>query len=286
MKRHPRTRSLSRILPSVFQGQRLPSFIFATLAIILFLFSVVKPDNMQSVRAGVTDAFVPLLVTINKPIQGVADYTRAISGLAALQAENTRLAQENARLREWYQRAVVLQSENESLQSLLNVKLPAQHNFVTARIIADSGNTYAHTVLVLAGTGTGVTKGQAVLSGEGLLGRVIHAGNRTSRILLLTDINARVPVMIEGGNVRAMLAGDGGYLPALIHLPPDRELQEGQRVITSGHGGLFPYGLPVGVVVKATGKAGWTVRPYADIDRTSHVRVVNALSDPRLQTEP
>ena len=255
------------------------------IAILLFLFSALRPDNMQSIRAGVSDAFAPLLVTVNAPIRTVADYARAISGLAALQEENARLSQENAKLREWYQRALVLQSENASLQTLLNIKLPSQNSFVTARIIADSGNAYAHTVLVLAGAADGVMKGQAVLSGDGLLGRVIETGDSTARVLLLSDINARVPVMVEGSNIRAMAAGNGGALPLLAHLPPDLVPQEGQRVITSGHGGLFPFGLPVGAVVK-TANGAWAIRPFADIDRAAHVRIVSAASDPRLHTAP
>lgn len=285
MKRHPRARTLSRILPPIFQGQRLPSLVFIMIAALLFLFSTVRPDNMQTVRTGISDAFAPLLVTVNAPIRIVADYARTISGLATLQEENARLSEENAKLREWYQRALVLQSENASLQTLLNIKLPSQNSFVTARIIADSGNAYAHTILVLAGTNAGVEKGQAVLSGDGLLGRVIEAGEDTARVLLLGDINARIPVMVEGSNIRAMVAGNGGTLPLLAHLPPDSALQEGQRVITSGHGGLFPFGLPVGTVVK-TPRGFWAIRPFADIDRTTHVRIVNSAADPRLHTAP
>lgn len=284
MKRHSRTGSLSRILPPIFWGQRLPSLVFILIAAALFLFSALRPGNLQSIRAGIGDAAAPLLVTINAPIRAAADYARAVSGLASLQEENARLAGENAKLREWYQRALVLQSENDSLQTLLNIKLPPQHSFVTARIIADSGNTYAHTVLVLAGAGNGVAKGQAVLSGDGLLGRVIEAGDATARVLLLNDINARVPVMIEGGNIRAIAAGTGGEAPLLVHMPPGAAPQEGQRVVTSGHGGLFPFGLPVGMVIRERG--AWTVRLFADADRTEHVRIVSSPVDPRLHVAP
>lgn len=255
------------------------------IAALLFLFSSIRPDNMLAIRAGISDAFAPLLVTVNAPIRAVADYARTISGLATLQEENARLAEENAKLREWYQRAMILKSENESLQELLNIKLPPQHGFVTARIIADSGNAYAHTLLVLAGSKDGVEKGQAVLSGDGVLGRVIEAGDTTARVLLLTDINARVPVMIEGANVHAIAAGTGNSLPALVRMPLDSAPQEGQRVITSGRGGLFPFGLPVGVAAK-TADGGWIVRTYADTDRTDYVRIVRTPEDPRLKSAP
>lgn len=272
---------LARILPFV-PGHRLPSFIFLVISAVLFLASAVRPDNMQAVRNGVTDLFAPVLAAVNAPVQGAASYVRAVSGLASLQAENERLRTENERLRAWYQKALVLQSENETLQKMANMKISAPHKYVTARIIADSGNSYARSVLVMAGTANGVQKGQAVTGAEGLMGRIIQAGSGASRVLLVNDINARVPVFVEGSNIQAVAAGDGGAQPALIHLPPETALQEGARILTSGHGGLYPYGIPVGTVVR-TGEDKWGVNLFSDIDRTIYVRVIDSESDPNLQ---
>jgi len=250
-------------------------------ALLLFSLSALHPSAMQSARTRTTDLFAPLLSAINKPFYQAADYVRAVSGIAQLQEENMRLVQENARLRDWYQTALSLKAENENLQKLLNMKVEPQYGYVTARVIADSGNAFAKSVLVLAGGKDGVESGQAVLAGDGLLGRVIESGQKTSRILLLTDINSRIPVLIQGSNQRAILAGNNDDMPGLLHLPPEFEIEAGARVITSGHGGLFPYGLPIGEIVKDShGKP--VVKPYASVDQVHIVRVIDRAADPNL----
>lgn len=230
------------------------------------------------------DVFAPVLAAINTPIQDAAGYVRAVTGLAALQAENLRLMEENERLRAWYQTALQLETRNNSLESMLNVAADPQRAFVTARIIADSGNAYVRSMLVLAGSQNNVGKGSPVLAAEGLVGRVIESGARASRILLLTDINSRIPVLVEGKNWRAVLAGANDGLPALDHLPPEalKDMEDGLRVVTSGHGGLFPFGLPVGDVVRGD-DGQWFVRPYADVERLVYVRIIETVEDPYLQ---
>lgn len=281
MRSRRRARGLSRILPVNLVGSRFSSLIFLIVAAVLFFVSTARPDNMQTMRTAIADFLSPALYVVNKPSQIAADYVRTISGLAHLQEENARLLEENNRLRDWYQKAQVLQAENDSLHTLLNITIAPEHKFVTARVIGDSGNTYAKTLLVMAGKANGVDKGHAALSGEGVIGRVVNAGQKTAHILLMTDINARIPILVEGSSFRAIMAGNNNDTPILTHLPPDAVLAEGQRIITSGHGGLFPYGLPVGETVQmADGR--WGVRPFADIDRTIFVRLVNRADDPNL----
>lgn len=229
------------------------------------------------------DVFAPVLAAVSAPVHVAANYVRAVSGLAEMQEENAALRAENARLREWHQTALQLETRNQSLQSLLNVAVDPQRTFVTARIIADSGNSYVRSILVLAGNDHNVVKGSPVLAAEGLVGRVIEAGNRAARVLLLTDINSRIPVLVEGKNWRAILAGTNGESPVLEHLPDEalKDMQEGLRVVTSGHGGLFPFGLPVGEIAKNE-QGGWYVRPYADEERLVYVRIIEKVEDPFL----
>ncbi len=277
-----RARKLRSRVATALWGPRLPSAAFAVIALTLFFFSAVRPDNLQGMRTGAADFFAPVLSAINTPVQYAAGYARAASGLASLQQENDKLREENARLREWYQTAQVLKVENESLQKLLNINLAPQHSFVSARVIADTGNSFVRTMLVMAGKGSGIEKGHAVLSGEGLAGRIIEVGGRAARVLLLTDINSRVPVMIEGTGEQAILAGNNTDLPVLAHLPADARITEGARIITSGHGGFFPFGLPVGTASQ-TENGGWVVLPYADPDSAAFVRIVNGGDSPDMR---
>ena len=116
------------------------------------------------------------------------------------------------------------------------------------------------TVLVNAGTDDRVARGQAAITGEGLVGRLTEVGNRAARVLLITDLNSRIPVTIESSHANAVLAGDNSERPRLLYLPSPDAVKIGDRIVTSGEGGVFPPGLPVGVVAahrrgRAAGRA-------------------------------
>lgn len=251
---------------------------FLAMAFGLFFISFANPQSTSIIRTAVSDLFAPAISAINNPLQNTAKAVNTMTGLASLQQENARLLQENTRLKEWYQTAQQLQSENTSLRGLLNLELEPQHSYVSARVIADSGSAFVRSLLVTAGREQGVFKGQAAITGEGVIGRVVESGEKVSRVLLLTDMNSRIPVMVEGKNWHAMLSGTNGDLPTLIYLSPDAALSAGDRIVTSGHGGLFPMGLPVGEVVKgADGKL--FVKPYAAMDRLTYIRLVDRKGD-------
>ncbi len=283
MKRRTWSKSLSRISPIPLAGGSFVSFIFVLAAVGTLIFSAVNPQGVSAVRTSVADSLGPMLGAVTRPMQSMVLFVRDVSGLAELQAQNVKLEQENIRLREWYQTALQLEAENKSLRDLLHVKIEPENRFITARILADAGTTFVKTLLVEAGSKDGAAKGQAVLSGEGLIGRIVEAGRNVSRVLLVTDINSRVPILVEDTRQHAILAGQNSTMPVLLHLPPDSEIKNGSRIITSGYGGVFPHGLPVGRVAK--GEDGvYKVQLFANFDRLVHVRVVDRNEDPNLQS--
>lgn len=261
-----------------FGGFRGASILFVSAGFLLFSLSALNPSALQGMRIATTDALAPVIAAVNLPAQVASDYIATVTGIGQLHKEVVQLREENARLREWHNVALTLQSENARLADLLKLKLPESSGFISARVISDAGNSFAQSVLVLAGEEDGVVKGQAVLSGDGLVGRVIESGHKASRILLLTDINSRVPVVIDGTETRAILAGQNHPYPLMDHLPPDHKVQTGQRVVTSGHGGLFLPGMPVGqTYVDERGQV--YVQLYAGLDRLNYVRIHDKVLD-------
>ncbi len=281
MKSSIKQKSVSYSASLALLNGRAGSVFFLFLAVGFLIIAFARPAVLSGPRVGVTDVFMPVLSTISKPFQNMAAAVSGISGKATLKAENAKLHAENARLREWYQTALMLQAENQSLKKLLNLKVSTEHEYVTARVVSDAGNAFVKTLLVASGGNDGVKKNQAVLAGEGMIGRIVEVGNNASRILLLTDINSRIPVIIEGSNQKAILTGDNSQYPVLKHLPKDSGLVAGTRIITSGDGGIFPFGLPVGKVI-IDGKGQKIIQPYADMNRITYVRIVDALSNPNL----
>lgn len=250
-------------------------------ATLLLTVSFVRPGVFGGIRNSVSDIASPVLIVLSEPFHRLSSMTQSVTGLSELRAENAQLREENVRLREWYQTALMLEAENQSLHALLNVKPDPLHRFITARVVGDSGTAFVKSAIVSAGRNDNVQKGQAVLSGDGLVGRIIDAGQASARVLLLTDVNSRVPVMIEGSRQKAILTGLNTDLPVLKYLPEDSDIKDGARIITSGNGGMFMQGLPVGTI--ELGKDGTPyVKPYADISRITHVRIVDYPEDPNL----
>ena len=254
------------------------SLVFLFLSIIIMIISAFRPQFFETIRVGVSDRAMPILMFVSRPMHSISSVIAQTSTLAEIQATNDRLEQENQKLRQWYQIALKLEAENASLRELLNIKLDPKDTFVTARVISDSGNTYAKSLLVQSGKPDGIKKGQAVLSGEGLAGRIIEVGERTSRILLITDINSRVPVMVDKTTQHAVMAGRNDTYPQLIHLPQDSEIEDGSRILTSGYGGVYPYGLPVGKVYTDQ-KGNKRVDLFTDVTRLLYVRVLESNVD-------
>lgn len=176
-------------------------------------------------------------------IDTVRDYFGAAS-------ENRDLKAQLKEMRQWRDVAIALKDENARYRTLLGLKTDPPIPMVAARIVTDSRGPFADTRLANAGNERGVKAGNPVMSENGLVGRVIGVTNGASRILLLTDIASRTPVMIDRTNARAILTGDGGPNPRLDYLRGRDPIREGDRLLTSGDGGVLPRGLPVGTAVK------------------------------------
>ncbi len=229
---------------------------------------------LESLKNSVMDAAAPALDMLSRP-SGLVDTAvgRARDFLTVYQ-ENARLAEENERLLGWQQAALKLASENAQLRDLLRVAPEPATSYVTARVIANSGGAYARSVIVNAGRENGVVRGEAAVTGEGLVGRVSEVGSRAARILLVTDLNSRVPVIVEGSRQRAVLAGDNSEHPRLRYLEAGAAIRIGDRIVTSGQGGVFPPGLPVGVVAVFDGELA-RVELFVELSRVDYLRLVD-----------
>ena len=229
---------------------------------------------VEHARVLALDLASPVLEAIARP---VAAANRAIADLkefASLRQENARLREENARLQTWQTAARRLENENERLRELSLFREGPEASFITARIVGDSVSAYVRGALLNVGRRVGVAPGQAVVTGEGLAGRIAEVGENSSRVLFVTDVNSRLPVLIERTRERAILAGDNSPQLRLTLLQSVQGVQRGDRIITSGHGGSFPVGIPVGEVVE-TSEGHVRVRPFADFSRLEFVRVVD-----------
>lgn len=252
-------------------------FAFVLLTALAFgIMLIGKADTVVVSRARtvVIDMLAPVMHAASRPIASAKDVANQVQDLVALKDENARLQSENHTLLEWQTVGRELQSQNTALRDLLKFTPDPRATYVTAPVIADTSSSYVRSLIVLAGSGDGVVKGQAAITGAGLAGRVLEVGQRASRILLLTDISARVPVIVERTRDQAVLSGNNSENPELQYLPRDVDIKVGDRIVTSGVGGNYPSGLPVGEVVR-TADGRIYVQLYAQLDRMEYLRLVN-----------
>lgn len=272
-------------------GQRLSFVILLAAAMILLLAGRGNSERLETFRAMVSDITAPLLEMISWPVQALRSGYEEIDQYYSTVEENQRLRKEVERLTAWHSTALKLQQENKEFRSMLNVHDVPDAPYVSARVIGDLGSPFVHTVLINAGIKEGVQKDMPVVGPEGLIGRVVSAGSRVSRVLLLSDLNSRVPVRLEASGYQSVLAGDNENLPQLFYLPSGAKVKRGDRLITSGHGGVFPPGIPVGSVSRLDGgsaKDEVRVQTFADENRLSFVKVLQyrqPQSPPDIQDE-
>lgn len=231
---------------SLLQWVLYAGLVFAAIA--LMMLGRANPAMMERVRVYVSDAFVPISDIMSRPVDATVRLTRTIQAWSALKEENAALREERDKLLRWQDAARHLEAENAQLRQLLHFVPDPQARFVSARVIADSGGAFARSLVVGAGTEDGVGKGQAVLTGAGLIGRIAGVAPRSSRVLLITDLNFRAPVAVGASRIRAILIGDNSDQPKITHIGPDTTVAVGDRVVTSGHADAFPADLPIGVV--------------------------------------
>ena len=209
-----------------------------------------KADALLAERArmALADTLSPIYGVLAEPLATVRMGFDNVRNLMTVFADNARLREENERLRKWQAVALALDAENATLKAHLRWVPDPLPSYITARVVADAGGVYARAVLISLGPNHGIAKGQIAMDDRGLVGRVTEVGSRSARVLLLTDINSRIPVILETSRARAMLVGTNGGRPRLMHWAEGVMPAEGERIVTSAEANAFPAGLPVGRV--------------------------------------
>ena len=264
---------------------QLPLVIVIALAVVLVLLGKAQSGLFDQARMRVTDWMQPVLTKVRAPVQGFDRWMGSISEIFSVYEQNLKLKEENARLRQWRNVAIVLQGRVGRYQTLLHAVPDPKLNTVLARVIGRASRPFLQTMVLDAGRAHRVLPGEAVVDARGMIGRIYLAGERTSWVILLTDINSRIPVTIApsakdaGGNIQAMMVGDNTRLPNLEMVSRLVTLHAGDQVVSSGDGGLLPPGLPIGTVV-ADGRDGWRVALLADAAASQDVEVLNFAKPP------
>jgi rod shape-determining protein MreC len=234
-------------------------------------------DNprIERLRAAIVDSVVPNMDWALAPVTGLARMLDDFQSYARLFEQNQELRRELQQMRAWREAALQLEQENARLLDLNRVQLNPELTFVTGIVMADAGSPFRRSVLLNVGARDGILDGWATMDGLGVVGRISGVGERTARVLMLTDASSRVPVTIQPSGQQALLMGDNTQAPILEFLESPEDISAGDRIVTSGDDGLFPPGLLVGQVVQTT-DGRLRARLSADLARLRFLRVMRS----------
>ena len=230
------------------------------LVIVLFVSPFIVPEPAQRQVTAPRD----MTAWLYQPFVWWADTIHHASDLMRRHEElvwqRQSLMEENQRLYQWQTKALVLQAENEQLRAMMpfvndNGK---EEEWVLARVISDGGSVFTRSLLLAAGRDNGVRHHSMVRDHHGMMGYAVAVGDAVTQFLLITDISARVPVKMLSSNIHAILTGDNSSEPWLnfVERSEDEALEEGDYIVTSGRGGVFPAGVAVGTLQLASQEDG------------------------------
>ncbi len=226
-----------------------------------------------AVRGEFDEVMEPVFNVLSAPAHWLSGFSDWSGGYFFAVSQNRELKKQVAEMQRWRDAAISLKNLNLRYESLLKLRTEPPIPMVSARVVSDARGPFSDARLADAGAADGVKIGNPAMSEDGVVGRVVGVTNNASRILLLTDVESRTPVLIDRTNARAILTGDGGPNPKLEFVRGLNSVKDGDMVLTSGDGGLYPRGLPVGVAAKDF-RGVWRVRLYSDRAAIDFVRIL------------
>ncbi|MAU40562.1 MAG: rod shape-determining protein MreC [Kordiimonas sp.] len=256
-------------------GRKVTAFLFIVLALFLLLIGKSQFSVVESARARLGDFFAPILNILSQPVVAVNTALQWGEDLSVAFNQNITLREENQKLRAEVAEASQYRIDNQRLKQLLKVHESDHRLVATSSVVADSGGSFVRSVLIAAGRNKGVEKGHAVINEMGVVGHVINVGRTSARVLLLTDLNSHIPVKLASTGENVILAGDNSSRPKLLYLPLERRVVAGEKVITSGQGGVFPPNLQVGEVEEIDAEGHIYVKLNARLYGLNYVSVVS-----------
>ncbi len=250
---------------------------------LLGLFVLWRIDNprVESLRNALVDRVVPSFDWALVPAAKATRMVRDFDSYANIYEQNQELRRELQRLKGWREAALQLEQQNAKLLDLNNVRIDPKLSFITGIVLTDSGSPFRRSALINVGARDGVLDGWATMDGFGLVGRISGVGRTTSRVILLTDSNSRIPVTIQPSGQTAIMAGVNSAFPVIEFLETPDLVHPGDRVVSSGDGLVFPPDILAGQIVLGRG-GRLLVQLAADYQRLEFLRVLRTSPEEKI----
>ncbi len=256
-----------------------------------------REHRLAAIRDAIASLAYPIQYAVQAPIQAWTALSESFATKSRIEAENVRLAADNLVLRIKLLRFESLERENRRLRAVRESESSSRvvQRSLVAEIVRADLDPFRQRVLINKGTRDGVFRGQAAIDAAGIYGQVVRAGPISSEIILISDPEHAIPVQVNRTGVRSIALGTGrSGLLSLPYLPQNADVVVGDLLVSSGLGGVYPPGYPVGKVSAVTRDTGQPLlaieaAPLAGLDRDPEVLMVwfdNSVVEPVPEPEP
>jgi len=226
--------------------QRFSLFVLAIISILLIFLETINTKPLNKIRSLIKDIVYRSAVVATFPNKIFSGSYNSVQDHFSLYRDYNELKKENEELKNKKSKSDFLELENSQLRKLIDEQVQSESNLVSARVLLDEQSPYLNSFVINIGANKDIKNGMAVLDGKNFIGRIVDVNFFSSRILLVTDLNSKIPVISEPSGNHAILSGHGKAQPTLEYLSENHEIEEGDKIYTSGKEGIFAPGIPVG----------------------------------------
>ena len=228
--------------------QKFSLFALIVLSIILLSVETIEKKPLKYFRAFVKDVIYRGALIVSAPSKSINNFSDFVKQHVSLYDDYSKLKVENNELKNKISETNFLELENNQLRKLIEEQASSTSNLTSARVMLDKQSPYLNSFIINIGSNKNIKNGMAVLDGKNFIGRIVDVNFFSSRVLLISDLNSKIPIITEPSANHAILSGHGENKPTLEYLPENHNIQDGDKVYTSGKEGIFFPGIPIGEV--------------------------------------
>ncbi len=260
--------------------QRFSLFVLVILSVVLIFVETIETRPLNKVRSFVKDVVYRGATIVSFPLKSVNNFTDFLENHLNLYSNYNELIKENNELKNNISKSDFLELENSQLRKLVDEQIESSSNLVSARIMIDKQSPYLNSFVINIGSNKSIKNGMAVLDGKNFIGRIVDVNFFSSRVLLVSDLNSKIPILSEPSGSHAILSGHGTNELTLEYLSENHGIQDGDKIYTSGKEGIFTPGIVVGKAKIEKNKI--KVLLFADLDQITFVNInLGALDENR-----
>ena len=248
--------------------------VFISISLFIIIFTVMDSKETRKLKTKILDYGSYFVYSFSTPIKTISLSYQNIMNIYNVYNENKKLKDDVSRIELLENELISLKHENNLLKDTLNIKNTLYFDYYTAKVLVGIRSSFLKTLVIFSGHDEKIYEGFPVISNNDLLGHVYESGKLTSRVLLITDINSRIPVTVLNKNSRIILSGNNSNYLDILNLGDVNNIRVGDKLVTSGDGGVYPQGIPVGKIVKISSNK-LMVRPNIFSRNLDYVRVIN-----------